>query len=311
MGSAALAVTIAAWRERRPWVGYLRADAHVCLHDDRQHRRSAGRHQDRRDVHRRHRGQLARCPGCCGRRSCACTHVRGRRSGRNSSSPTPPACPCGSSRTGLIPASPEEYEHKLREACESHHLPPEETCCSSRCSRGTPRTSAMCCSVSGVTVDRHRVLRCVSPAIPNAIAALLLYIRDRDRQHSPRLLRVDRRQPDHLPAEVPGVRRRGHGAGDARGAPAGGAGRGAPAPRARGVGSAVQWMSTSNLQLPRLRARGSRRATARPRQSSSGATKPTSGGGQLPNTLSRSAVNSLEVGGWELGADTAAFPSRC
>jgi hypothetical protein len=27
-------------------------------------------------------------------------------------------------------------------------------------------------------VDRHRVLRCVSPAIPNAIAALLLYVRD-------------------------------------------------------------------------------------------------------------------------------------
>ena len=33
--------------------------------------------------------------------------------------------------------------------------------------------------VRGATVDRHRVLRCVSPAIPNAIAALLLYVRDR------------------------------------------------------------------------------------------------------------------------------------
>ena len=32
--------------------------------------------------------------------------------------------------------------------------------------------------VAGATVDRHRVLRCVSPAIPNAIAALLLYVRD-------------------------------------------------------------------------------------------------------------------------------------
>jgi hypothetical protein len=31
-------------------------------------------------------------------------------------------------------------------------------------------------------VDRHRVLRCVSPAIPNAIAALLLFIRDRTGQ---------------------------------------------------------------------------------------------------------------------------------
>ena len=33
--------------------------------------------------------------------------------------------------------------------------------------------------VAGATIDRHRVLRCVSPAIPNAIAALLLHIRDR------------------------------------------------------------------------------------------------------------------------------------
>ena len=32
--------------------------------------------------------------------------------------------------------------------------------------------------VQGVTVGPYRVLRCMSPAIPNAIAALLLYIRD-------------------------------------------------------------------------------------------------------------------------------------
>ena len=34
------------------------------------------------------------------------------------------------------------------------------------------------CNVEGVEVGGHHVLRCVSPAIPNAIAALLLYIRD-------------------------------------------------------------------------------------------------------------------------------------
>jgi hypothetical protein len=49
--------------------------------------------------------------------------------------------------TGL----PEEYEHKLREASDSHHLAPNE---------------------------RVLFVRCTSPAIPNAIAALLLYIRD-------------------------------------------------------------------------------------------------------------------------------------
>ena len=32
--------------------------------------------------------------------------------------------------------------------------------------------------IHGVDVGGHHVLRCVSPAIPNAIAALLLYIRD-------------------------------------------------------------------------------------------------------------------------------------
>ena len=31
----------------------------------------------------------------------------------------------------------------------------------------------------GVTAGRHRILRCTSPAIPNAIAALLLHLRDR------------------------------------------------------------------------------------------------------------------------------------
>src|SRR5207253_2163741 len=36
--------------------------------------------------------------------------------------------------------------------------------------------------VEGADVGRHRVLRCQSPAIPNAIAALLLYIRDKTGQ---------------------------------------------------------------------------------------------------------------------------------
>jgi hypothetical protein len=33
-------------------------------------------------------------------------------------------------------------------------------------------------TVEGLEIGGHRVLRCQSPAIPNAIAALLLYIRD-------------------------------------------------------------------------------------------------------------------------------------
>ena len=37
-------------------------------------------------------------------------------------------------------------------------------------------------TVEGVEVDGYRILRCQSAAVPNAIAALLLYIRDRTGQ---------------------------------------------------------------------------------------------------------------------------------
>jgi hypothetical protein len=77
--------------------------------------------------------------------------------------------------TGL----PDEYEHKLREAMESHHLPPDDQVLFIEVRPGDVSEFSGILRVSGVIVDRYRVLRCVSPAIPNAIAALLLYVRDR------------------------------------------------------------------------------------------------------------------------------------
>ena len=74
---------------------------------------------------------------------------------------------------------PDEYEHKLREATESHHLPAGQNVLFIEVKPGNVSDFSDVLRVSGVTVDRHHVLRCVSPAIPNAIAALLLYIRDR------------------------------------------------------------------------------------------------------------------------------------
>jgi len=76
--------------------------------------------------------------------------------------------------TGL----PEEYEHKLREARESHHLPSSDRVLFLEVRLGDASEFGGHLLVSGVDVDGHHVLRSVSPAIPNAIAALLLYIRD-------------------------------------------------------------------------------------------------------------------------------------
>jgi hypothetical protein len=76
--------------------------------------------------------------------------------------------------TGL----PEEYDHKLQEARDSHHLPPAARVLFVEVRPGDVSEFAGDLQVSGVEVGGHQVLRCISPAVPNAIAALLLHIRD-------------------------------------------------------------------------------------------------------------------------------------
>ena len=71
-----------------------------------------------------------------------------------------------------------EYEHKLREARDSHHLPPDERQLFIEVRPGDVSAFSDRLAVTGVEVGPHRILRTTSPAIPNAIAALLLYIRD-------------------------------------------------------------------------------------------------------------------------------------
>jgi hypothetical protein len=74
---------------------------------------------------------------------------------------------------------PSEYEGKLREARDSHHLGPDERVLFIEVQPGDTSEFSDVLKVRGVDVGGHHVLRCVSPAIPNAIAALLLYCRDR------------------------------------------------------------------------------------------------------------------------------------
>ncbi len=74
---------------------------------------------------------------------------------------------------------PEEYERKLRDAQDSHHLAPDERVLFVEVQPGDVSEFSQTLHVQGVRVGDHHVLRCVSPAIPNAIAALLLYCRDK------------------------------------------------------------------------------------------------------------------------------------
>jgi hypothetical protein len=80
--------------------------------------------------------------------------------------------------SGLV----DEYEDKLREASDSHHLPPEDPVLFLEIRPGDASQFSEVLRIHGVEVGPHRVLRCQSPAIPNAIAALLLYIRDQTGQ---------------------------------------------------------------------------------------------------------------------------------
>jgi hypothetical protein len=78
--------------------------------------------------------------------------------------------------TGL----PDEYEHKLREAREAHHLPPGAHVVFLEIYPGDASDFSEELVVNGRVVgDRFQVLAAQSPAIPNAIAAILLDLRDR------------------------------------------------------------------------------------------------------------------------------------
>jgi hypothetical protein len=74
---------------------------------------------------------------------------------------------------------PDEYGRKLRDAQDSHHLSPNERVLFVEVRPGDVSEFAQTLEVTGADVGGHHILRCVSPAIPNAIAALLLYCRDR------------------------------------------------------------------------------------------------------------------------------------
>jgi hypothetical protein len=74
--------------------------------------------------------------------------------------------------------SPAEYDAKEREAREDHSLDKGEPVLFLEVLQGDASSFKDDLDVRGMRSGRHRVLRCASPAVPNAIAGLLLHIRD-------------------------------------------------------------------------------------------------------------------------------------
>jgi hypothetical protein len=74
--------------------------------------------------------------------------------------------------------SAEEYDKKERQARDDHSLDKGEPLMFLEVTQGDASEFEDALEVRGVRVGRHRILRCKSAAIPNAIAALLLHIRD-------------------------------------------------------------------------------------------------------------------------------------
>jgi hypothetical protein len=75
-----------------------------------------------------------------------------------------------------------EYKKKEQEARESHHIPPGDRLILLEVQISDASEFSNVLEVAGHDVGRHRVLRCESPAVPNAIAALLLHVRDMTNQ---------------------------------------------------------------------------------------------------------------------------------
>jgi len=73
----------------------------------------------------------------------------------------------------------EEYERKLEDARRSHHLPANDLVLFLEVKPGDSSEFSNVLHVTGARVGEFCVLRCSSPAIPNAIAGLLLDLRDR------------------------------------------------------------------------------------------------------------------------------------
>nr|MDQ3819307.1 MFS transporter [Acidobacteriota bacterium] len=73
----------------------------------------------------------------------------------------------------------DEYRVKEKEKRQDNHIPPDEPIIFFEVNPGDASEFAGVLQVKGENVDGYRVLRTESPAVPNAIAAFLLHLRDK------------------------------------------------------------------------------------------------------------------------------------
>ena len=99
-----------------------------------------------------------------------------------------------------------EYEEKEREIREDFVIPPDLPVLFLEVYVRDASDFSDVLRVEGVSVGEHRVLRAEATAIPNAIAALLLYFRDETGHAAARLLQLDGGQPAALPDPLRAVR---------------------------------------------------------------------------------------------------------
>ncbi len=95
-----------------------------------------------------------------------------------------------------------EYFLKEQEVREDTHLPPGEPVLFFEVTVRDASEFEDVLKVKGVEVDGYRVLRAESAAVPNAIAAFLLYLRDQTGKIPACLLWLDGRQSDPLSAAL-------------------------------------------------------------------------------------------------------------
>ena len=178
MTSAAVAVAIAAWRQKNRWALFASITL-VFVYTSVTNMIERPEGIKIASVFILSIVVTRSCRARCDRPSCACSASSRIRSPRSSSTMRAVAARSTSSPTGPARETAKEYEDKLREARETHHLTPDDPVLFLEVERGDASEFSEVLLVRGAHVDGFCVLRCKSPAIPNAIAALLLHIRDR------------------------------------------------------------------------------------------------------------------------------------